>query len=236
MRILAIETSGEQCSVALARASGIAQRHSGGGSRVSERALSTIAALLAAEAVGLESIDAFAFGSGPGAFTGLRVACALAQGLAFARGRPVVAVGSLRALAHGAASRHRSDGAGGALRVMAAIDARMGQIYCAVYESAQTAELAAPALAAPEHMAALLQRWQPQLIAGDALRLHASAWPAAYPAARMPDLAVDAAMVAELARVELAAGHAMAARDAAPHYVRDQVALTVGQRAKVAAG
>jgi tRNA threonylcarbamoyladenosine biosynthesis protein TsaB len=162
----------------------------------------------------------------------LRVACALVQGLAFAHGRPVVPVGSLRALAHGAAgAAHR----GGPLRVMAATDARMGQIYWAVYEGANATELAAPALAAPGQAAALLARWQPQVIAGDALRVHAAAWPAAFPAARMPDLAADAAMVAILAQADLPAGRAVAARDAAPQYVRDQVALTLGQRAKAAA-
>jgi tRNA threonylcarbamoyladenosine biosynthesis protein TsaB len=235
VRILAIETSTETCSVALAdEAGGVVQRLQAGGSRVSERALSMIADLLAEQSATLSGIDAFAFGSGPGAFTGLRVACALVQGLAFAEQRPVVAVGSLRALAQGAASRvHRADKsqARTSLRVMAAIDARMGQIYWAVYEVGTAGrELARASLAAPEQMAGLVAHWRPQVIAGDALRVHAAAWPSGGEATRMPDVAADAAMVAELAYVDLAAGQAVAARDAVPLYVRDRVALTVAER------
>ena len=193
-----------------------------------------IAELLAEQSVGLTQIDAFAFGSGPGAFTGLRVACALVQGLAFASDRPVVPVGTLRALAYGArrrAQRSTDDPQQGPLRAMAAVDARMGQIYWAVYEGAQPERrLAGPALATPEHVPGLIAQWRPQLIAGDALRAFESAWLSANGAIRMPDAAADASMVAELARIDLAAGRAVAARDAAPEYVRDQVALTVAQR------
>ena len=197
-----------------------------------------IAELLAEQSVGLTQVDAFAFGSGPGAFTGLRVACALVQGLAFASDRPVVPVGTLRALAYGAIGRMRrsnEDARPGPLRAMAAVDARMGQIYWAVYDGAQREQqLAGPALATPEQVPGLLAQWRPQLIAGDALRAFESAWSASNgietSAIRMPDVAADASMVAELARIDLAAGRAVAARDAAPEYVRDQVALTVAQR------
>jgi tRNA threonylcarbamoyladenosine biosynthesis protein TsaB len=231
VRILAIETSTERCSVALARPAGVVQRQQKASLRVAERALSMVADLLAEQSVTLSQIDAFAFGSGPGAFTGLRVACALAQGLAFAGDRPVIAVGSLRALAFGAWQQVRSDDP---LRVMAAIDARMGQLYWTVYEHRKdrvdARELAAAALAVPEQMAGLVAQWQPQVIVGNALRTFEAAWPSQHPASRLPDLAADASMTAELARIDLAAGRTVAARDAAPEYVRDQVALTVAQR------
>ncbi len=229
MRILAIETSTERCSVALARPAGVVQRQQKASQRVAERALSMVADLLAEQSVTLSQIDAFAFGSGPGAFTGLRVACALVQGLAFAADRPVIAVGSLRALAFGAWQQVRSDDP---LRVMAAIDARMGQFYWAVYEHhrVDARELAAAALAVPEQMAGLVAHWQPQVIVGNALRTFEAAWPSQHQATRLPDLAADASMTAELARIDLAAGRTVAARDAAPEYVRDQVALTVAQR------
>ena len=194
-----------------------------------------IAELLADQSVTLTQVDAFAFGSGPGAFTGLRVACALIQGLAFAGDRPVVPVGSLRALAHGAgvqARRAAKDAASVPLRVMAATDARMGQIYWAVYEGARAErQLAGPALAMPEQMAGLTAHWRPHLIAGDALRVFDAAWPAPNGTIRLPDAAADASMIAELAYTDLGAGRAVAARDAVPEYVRDQVALTVAQRA-----
>lgn len=235
VRILAIETSTQECSVALAYAAGVAQRSRKGAARVAEQALAMIAELLAEQSVTLGQVDAFAFGSGPGAFTGLRVGCALVQGLAFACDRPVVAVGSLRALAYGACGQARragEDAAGVPLRVMAAIDARMGQIYWAVYEGTRAERLlAVPALAWPKQMAELTAQWRPHVIAGDALRAVDAAWAAPNGAICLPDARPDASMIAELARTDLDAGRAVAARDAVPEYVRDQVALTVAQRA-----
>jgi tRNA threonylcarbamoyladenosine biosynthesis protein TsaB len=220
------------------------QRRQAADFRVAERALSMVAELLAEQSVTLSQVDAFAFGRGPGSFTGLRVACALVQGLAFAHGRPVVPIGSLRALAYGARrqvpSEDRSHSprpdaplADVALRVMAAIDARMGQIYWAVYEGAGAEHtLATPALATPEQMADLVAQWRPQVIAGDALRVFPSAWEPLDEGIRLPAMAVEACMIAQLARTELAAGRSVAARDASPEYVRDQVALTTEQRAR----
>jgi tRNA threonylcarbamoyladenosine biosynthesis protein TsaB len=230
VRILAIETSSEPSSVAVAHADGVAQRRASGG-HVAERALSMIADLLQEQSIDLDQIDAFAFGSGPGAFTGLRVACGLAQGLAFALRRPVIPVGSLRAMAFGA-WRHVQRPA----RAMVAIDARMGQLYWAVFEGEPPArELAGPALATPDRIEELVARWQPEVIAGDALRVFESRWPAHGAPIRLPELRCDASMVAELARADLAGGRAVAARDAAPDYVRDRVALTVAERNATAA-
>ena len=225
MRILAIETSSEPSSVALAHERGVAQRRACG-PRAAERALSMVAELLEEQSIGLDRIDAFAFGSGPGAFTGLRVACGLAQGLAFALQRPVIPVGSLRALAFGAWQH-----VGRPARVMAAVDARMGQLYCAVFEGEGPAhQLAAPALVDPEQIGELLARWQPEVIAGDALSVFESRWPQRNAAVQLPQIRCEASMVAELARGDLASGRIVAARDAAPDYVRDQVALTVAER------
>jgi tRNA threonylcarbamoyladenosine biosynthesis protein TsaB len=234
VRILAIETSAEPCSVALAEGASVVQRRQPAGAGTAERALSMIAQLLADQSVTLSEVDAFAFGCGPGSFTGLRVACALVQGLAFACDHPVIPVGSLRALAYGARrQRLLHDPHDRPLRVMAAIDARMGQTYWAVYEGAQAEHLVAPpALAAPEQIAEQVARWRPQLIAGDALRVFAQVWPAPDGTIRMPDVVVEASMIAELARTELAAGRVIAARDAAPDYVRNEVALTTEQRAR----
>jgi tRNA threonylcarbamoyladenosine biosynthesis protein TsaB len=237
VRILAIETSAQECSVALAHEAGVVQRSRRAGARVAEQALSMIAELFAEQSFSLTQVDAFAFGSGPGAFTSLRVACALVQGLAFAGDRPVVPVGSLRALAYGAGRKTRradDDPPQVPLRVMAAVDARMGQIYWAVYEGALAErQLAAPALALPEQVAGLMAQWRPQVIAGDALRVFEAVWPTPNDTIRLPDVVADASMIAELARTDLAAGRAVAPRDAAPEYVRDQVALTVAQRSKL---
>jgi tRNA threonylcarbamoyladenosine biosynthesis protein TsaB len=236
VRILAIETSTEVCSIALADGADVAQQRESVGARVAERALSMIAQLLADRQIALSQIDAFAYGRGPGSFTGLRVGCALVQGLAFAGDRPVVPVGSLRALAHGARRRmlreQRSD-SDGPSRVLVAIDARMGQIYWAVYQGAHAGQqLAAPALASPEQMVAVVAQWQPQVIAGEALRAFAHAWPGSVNETRLPDVACEASMIAELARIDLDAGQSIAARHAALEYVRDEVALTTEQRAR----
>src|SRR5258706_15707273 len=115
-----METSTERCSVALARPAGAVQRQQKASQRVAERALSMVADLLAEQSVTLNQIDAFAFGSGPGAFTGLRVACAPVQGLALAADRPAIAVGSLKAPAFRARQQRRSHDP---LRVMAGTEA-----------------------------------------------------------------------------------------------------------------
>jgi len=225
--VLAIETSAERCSVALVRAGSVVEQREAAGHRIAERALSMIDSLLAEHHAALQQIDAFAFASGPGAFTALRVACALAQGLAFGSDRPVIAVGSLRALAAAAGQRLQRPA-----RVMAAIDARMGQAYWAVYEGAQGAPvLAPPALAAPQQLADLVAQWQPEVIAGDALRVFEGVWRLGPETIRMPQLEAGAAIIAQLACADLADGGGGNARDAAPEYVRDRVALTVAQRA-----
>jgi len=119
MRFAAIETSTEWCSVALWSDGEIAALERRAGHRHSELALPMLERLLKGS-----SIEAVAFGAGPGAFTGLRIACALAQGLAFARGLPVIGISTLEALAQES----------GAARVVACIDARMSEVYYAALE------------------------------------------------------------------------------------------------------
>jgi tRNA threonylcarbamoyladenosine biosynthesis protein TsaB len=119
MRFAAIETSTEWCSVAVWADGEIAALERRAGNRHSELALPMLEALL-----GKAKIDAVAFGAGPGAFTGLRIACALAQGLAYARNLPVIGVSTLEALAQES----------GAARVVACLDARMREVYYAALE------------------------------------------------------------------------------------------------------
>src|SRR5687767_9068527 len=119
MRFAAIETSTEWCSVAVWHDGEVAALERRAGNRHSELALPMLERLL-----GKDKLDAVAFGAGPGAFTGLRIACGLAQGLAFARNLPVIGVSTLEALAQEA----------GAPRVVACIDARMREVYYAALE------------------------------------------------------------------------------------------------------
>src|SRR5262249_23857565 len=98
------------------------------GQRHSELLLPMVRELLAEEGIALADLDGFAFGAGPGSFTGLRIACGVAQGLALGPGKPVVGVPPLEAMAEAARLRY------GATRVLAALDARMQEAYLAAYE------------------------------------------------------------------------------------------------------
>src|SRR5678816_202833 len=126
MRFAALDTSTEWCSVALWRDGEIAGIERRAGNRHSELALPMLKNLLKETDLTVEELDAVAFGAGPGSFTGLRIACGIAQGLAFPRGIPVLGVSTLEALAEES----------GAARVLACIDARMREVYyCLLYTS-----------------------------------------------------------------------------------------------------
>jgi tRNA threonylcarbamoyladenosine biosynthesis protein TsaB len=208
------------------------------GNAHSQRLLPMAAELLAAAAIGFRDVDLVAFDAGPGGFTGLRIGCGLAQGIALGAGCPVVPVGSLAALAWPHADRP----------VFAAIDARMGQCYHAAV-SAQPASFAtdgweaqgsAPALADPEAVAACLGRFAAAVPTG-------AAWVAVgdaflrYPALAAQARAAGAHVVADahpradalvaLAALAWAQGRVLVADEAAPRYVRDKVALDVDEQA-----
>jgi tRNA threonylcarbamoyladenosine biosynthesis protein TsaB len=118
MKILAIEASSELGSVALLADGSIASRRIEGASRHSESVLGEARDLLAEAGLSVSSLDAVAFGAGPGAFTGLRLACGVAQGLALGADLGIAAIGSLDAIALQS----------GAERVFVATDARMGEV------------------------------------------------------------------------------------------------------------
>jgi len=224
--LLAIDTATDVCSVALARGEDVRERAEAVGQRHSERVLPMVEALLRETGLRLQECDAVAFGSGPGAFTGLRIACGIAQGLAFAAGLPVVAAGNLEALALAA-----SEATPGARSVLAAIDARMQEVYWALYriDDGVPTEMSAPALASIDELAAECRSRTPDLVAGNALR--------AFPdlsrqvaAAQAPNACASAASIARVAMRKFAGGGAVAAELAAPVYVRDRVALTIDER------
>lgn len=224
--LLAIDTATEVCSVALAVGDAIDEASETVGHAHSARLLPMIDALLARHSLRLAECDAIAFGAGPGSFTGLRIACGVAQGLAYGADKPVIAIGNLAALAADAVAL-----APGVRRILAAIDARMGEVYWAVYEARAGAllEVAAPALAAASDLPALARRYGVEALAGNAL---AGAFEALTGRAetKLPQAAASARRIAELARAAFAAGAVLAPAAAAPIYVRDRVALTVDER------
>jgi tRNA threonylcarbamoyladenosine biosynthesis protein TsaB len=224
--LLAIDTATEVCSVALAIGDQVMESSETVGHGHSERLLPMVSDLLRTGGRQLADCDAIAFGAGPGAFTGLRVACAVAQGLAFGAGKPLVAIGNLAALASAASAAHPS-----ARRILVAIDARMQEVYWAPFlaDGGAVSEIEPPALAAASDLKALCDGVDPDLVAGSALL--------AFPEqAGNLDRAIDAdvragaAAVARLAVLGLARGAALSPEQVAPIYVRDRVAMTIDQR------
>jgi tRNA threonylcarbamoyladenosine biosynthesis protein TsaB len=225
MRIIAFDASTEICSAALGDRAHWAERTVHAGSRHSELLLPMIHALLAEAGFGLSALDGIAFGAGPGSFTGLRIACGIAQGLAFGAGLPVVGVPSLEAMAQAAHTAH------GWTRIATALDARMQEVYFAAYERESDAWRACvePCVLPPREVPVLDGRW---CGAGNGF--------AAYPIlAEQLAGALDerdertmpsARAIGELALPRFATGAAVAARDAAPLYVRHRVALTSAER------
>ena len=127
-RLLAVDTATDACSVALHVDGDTRERHEPGPRTHLQHLLEMVRSLLADAGLRLAELDALAFGQGPGSFTGLRICAATVQGLAFGAELPAVAVSSLQALALGALRRQRDAGS-----VAAALDARMGEVYWALY-------------------------------------------------------------------------------------------------------
>ena len=210
MRFAAFETSTEWCSVALWRDGEIAALERRAGHRHSELALPMLETLL-----GKNKLDAVAFGAGPGAFTGLRIACALAQGLAFARSLPVVGISSLEALAQES----------GAARVVACIDARMREVYYAALEkrAGRWHEVIGAQCVAPQ--AAPRPPGDGWVGCGNGFEVYGEVLKAKVSIMR-PAIHPTAIAVAQLAAPRLAAGEGVDAALAAPVYLRDKVAFT----------
>jgi tRNA threonylcarbamoyladenosine biosynthesis protein TsaB len=223
MNLLGIETSTEFCSLSVLRGGQVFERHFNAGQRHSELALPAVRELLHEAGLEMDAIEGIVYGAGPGSFTGLRIACGIAQGLALARNLPVVGIGTLLALAEDS----------GATRVIACLDARMGEVYHAVYQCAGGSwmEMHAPALYKPEAV--------PRLEGGDwvgcgsGFRAHGPELGRRYGGnvARVDADAVPRARaMLRLALPVFASGKGADAAQAAPLYVRDKVALKTSER------
>jgi len=123
MRVLALETSAEMGSVALLDGESVSERIIPSPRQQTETVLPHIDTLLAEAGIGLAALDAIAFGRGPGSFTGLRVATAVAQGIGVALGIPLLPVSSLAAIAQGLWRRHE------VAQSLICVDARMGELF-----------------------------------------------------------------------------------------------------------
>ena len=224
MKLLALDTATEACSAALVLDGRVAERYAVPGRGHAERLLPMVDELLAEAGIGLAALDGIAFGRGPGAFTGVRIAVAVAQGLALGAGLPVVPVSNLAALARGAL-----DDAAEPVAVPC-LDARMGEVYWAEARARPDGgvDLLAEGLAVPAGVAPGATRF---VGAGHG-------W-SAYPelVARFGDRAVAvraellprAAWVGRLGALALAAGGGLDPAQAAPVYLRDEVATRSGR-------
>lgn len=227
-RLLALDTATNQLAVAVVHGARVMSANEQGGARASARLLPLALSLLKAAGLSVHELGAVAFGQGPGAFTGLRAAAAAAQGLALGGGVPVLALDSLALVAEDHLPEAR---VGATVRV--AMDARMDEIYAALYRRNEHGWHAeeAPALWPWRTFAEHLQR------APACDTVVGSAW--SVFAGRLPTFtsmhgAHDIDRAAALARCALQAWRQGAQLDAAqalPLYLRDKVAQTTDERA-----
>jgi tRNA threonylcarbamoyladenosine biosynthesis protein TsaB len=223
MKILALDTSTEYCSVALWRDGVVHERGRLAGQTHSEILLGMVDAVLAEGGMRLEALDGIAYGRGPGSFTGLRIACAVAQGLAYAAGIPLAGIGTLHAMA----------AAVGAPRVVCCLDARMQEVYHAAYvrEQGEYVEMSAPQVCAAAIVPELTgEAWagcgSGFAVYGDVLRQRYGAALVSIDDAVHP----HARDMVRLAIPIMTAGGGIAAEAAAPLYIRDKVALKMAER------
>jgi tRNA threonylcarbamoyladenosine biosynthesis protein TsaB len=223
MNLLALDTSTEVLSLALQLGDKTFTHSQIAGNASSQLILPQIQALLDSANVQLTDLDGIAFGAGPGAFTGVRIACGVAQGLGFGANLPVVGINTLLALAE----------ATGEPRVIACLDARMGEIYHAAFEKVNGTwqEVSATQVckpeAAPHH---LLGNW---VGAGSGWAAYGEILGHIYGEhliKMIPEITPTAEAILQLSLPTFAAGLAKPASEAAPIYIRNRVALTTAER------
>ena len=232
VHVLAFDTSTERLALALGAAQADFTHIAEGGAMASANLLPQARVLLQAAGLGWADLDFIAFGNGPGAFTGLRTACAVAQGLGLGLGKPLLPIDSLLIVAEDA--RGQLADPNGPLDIGVAMDARMDEAYAACYRWREGAwqVLQAPALYT---LPALAQAWASrplQALAGSALAAFGPRL-VGPKAARLETEQDRAAALLRLARQQAACGAGIEAAQALPLYLRDKVALTTVEREAV---
>jgi len=220
MNLLAFDTSTDTLCIAVQRAEAVWQHRGPGGAQSSAQLLPAIRRLMDEAGLDFKALDAIVFGRGPGSFTGLRTACAIAQGLAFGADVRVLPVDTLLAVAETARAEH------GCTEVVAVLDARMNEVYHAPYSYREGVWLAAgdTGVCAPEalHVPA---GWS---VVGNALAAYGERLaPEALHLAALP----TSAALLRLAPALLAGQGSQPAAGALPLYIRDKVAQTTAERA-----
>jgi tRNA threonylcarbamoyladenosine biosynthesis protein TsaB len=252
-RFLAFDTSTDRLSIGVSDGAQQWLHEGAGGPLSSATLIPAILQLLADAGLRLNQLDAIAFGRGPGSFTGLRTACAVAQGLALGAGVPVLPVDSLLALAEEARFQWALENAR-PQTITALLDARMDEMYVQHFRLGNrdgTYQALAPCvLVRPEalQLSAVLATAKDSNnqalhgLAGNVFEVYAARLPALEALGALQALPVgclrlttlpSAAAMLRLAPGLLAAGAALDASQALPLYIRDKVALTTDERAEV---
>ena len=224
VKILALDTSLEACSAAILVGDEILSRFQIAPAQHTQLILPMVAELLAQAELKLTGLDAIAFGAGPGSFTGLRIACGVAQGLGFGAGLPLIPISSLRALAQGAQREYQ------AAAVLAAFDARLAETYWGYYEADPEGLMQA---IIPDQLSKPETVFLPAEHSGNCYGLGLG-WQsysevlkplAAQMTAIDPLKYPDAQDIAKLALTEYLAGYLCTPEEAQPFYLRNEVAV-----------
>lgn len=242
LKLLAIDTSNQHCSVALWHNGTAFERHERAEMQHSETVLPLVREVLNAQGLSLNDLDALVVGIGPGGFTGVRLAVAVAQGLAFATDKKVIALSSLLAMAYAAFAAQSN--AGAPLTVTVAMDARMQEIYCATYRinhdgftTIQAPSLLPVADFMAQNLHGLTQAQH--VLVGNAVAAFGdlAQWCAAHQIhiANIDHSAPHAADFVPAAQIAWQTGQAILPDNIAPLYVRDKIALTFDERAALKA-
>lgn len=238
MNLLSLDTSTEFLSLAIQAGDTLFTHHQHVGNASSELILPQIQALLDAANMQLTDLHGIAFGAGPGAFTGVRIACGVAQGLGFGANIPVVGVNTLLAVAQ----------ASGADKVIVCLDARMGEIYHGAFEKIKTNEkhennwheIYETQVCKPEAAPQLISGASPAMMqekvwvgVGSGWSVYGEVLSKIYDQhllKMLPGVTPMAESILQLAEPIFAAGEAKPASEAVPIYIRNRVALTTQQR------
>jgi tRNA threonylcarbamoyladenosine biosynthesis protein TsaB len=227
LRWLAFDTSTDVLSLAVARGDRVWTQTLPGGAQSSSGLIPAVLAMLAEADMPLASLTAIVFGRGPGSFTGLRTACAVAQGLAFGADVPVLPVDTLLAVAEEARWQRVQGGAADAdLSVLVMLDARMDEVYSAAYQWSAAGQswqgVSALQVSAPENVQS-----SASVLAGNVFEAYGPRLN--MPGERCVALPTAAALL-RLAPALWAQGLAVPAEQAMPLYIRDKVANTTAER------
>jgi len=227
MNILALDTCTESCSAALLYQGDLFERIERTQRGHSDLILGMMDELFIQAGTSISSIDTMAFGRGPGSFTGVRVGVGVAQGIAFARDIPVVPISSLAAVAQDAANKYQAE------YIAVAMDARMGEVYCARYQTVDGIVhlLGKERVCPPEQF--LPEGNQTWLAAGTGWGIFDTVLQHNF-ADNVSKVSVEhfpfASQIIKLAQVEIAAGRLLPAEEAMPVYLRNNVAKKKGEQ------